>query len=245
LLFSTHKYTLETSPSLSRLQFRGYASGVWAILGIVSMLTDVLSFAAVAGLVTIVPGLDTAMVVRWTAAHGRKHGLATALGVNTGILLWGVAAAVGISALLAASAVAYDVVRIGGALYMIGLGARLLLRALRSDLTTPAEPQPWSTPSLLRSWSRGLATNLLNPKIGAFYVAVLPQFIPAHASHLAVGLLLACVHNVEGLAWFAMIIFGVQALRDVLRRRRARQAIDGMTGATLIGFGVKLGLSSR
>lgn len=211
-----------------------------------SLLTDVLSFAGVAGLVTIVPGLDTAMVVRWTAAHGRRHGLATALGVNTGILVWGLAAAVGISALLTASTVAYNVVRILGALYMIGLGARLLVRALHpTDLTTPAEPPPSSTPSLLLSWTKGLTTNLLNPKIGAFYVAVLPQFIPPHASHLAVGLLLALVHNLEGLAWFAMIIFGIHAVRDLLSRRRARQTIDGVTGATLIGFGVKLGLSSR
>ena len=211
-----------------------------------SLLTDVLSFAAVAGLLTIVPGLDTAMVVRWTATHGRKHGFATALGVNTGVLVWGLTAAVGISALLTASTVAYDLVRIAGALYMVGLGARLLVRALRpTGVTAPAESQPSRAPSLLRSWSRGLTTNLLNPKIGAFYVAVLPQFIPAHASHLAVGLLLAFVHNLEGLAWFATIIFGIHAVRDLLSRRRVRQTIDGVTGATLIGFGVKLGLSSR
>jgi threonine/homoserine/homoserine lactone efflux protein len=99
--------------------------------------------------------------------------------------------------------------------------------------------------SLKRSWSRGLMTNLLNPKIGAFYVAVLPQFIPAHASHLAVGLLLALVHDVEGLVWFTAIIMGVHTVRALLERRRVQRGIDGVTGATLIGFGLKLGLSSR
>lgn len=88
-------------------------------------------------------------------------------------------------------------------------------------------------------------TNLLNPKIGAFYVAVLPQFIPAHASHLAVGLLLAFVHDLEGIVWLTAIILGTHSVRAIIRRRAAHRAIDGATGAALIGFGLKLGLSSR
>lgn len=210
------------------------------------LLTDVLSFAAVAGLLTIVPGLDTAMVLRSTAANGRRHGFATALGVNSGALIWGAGAAVGVSALLTASTIAYMIVRIVGALYMIWLGSGLLIRALhahRDELT--ACQAPAGKPGLARSWSRGLTTNLLNPKIGAFYVAILPQFIPPHASHLAVGLLLALVHDVEGLACFTAIILGTHSARRLLERRQARRGIDGITGATLIGFGVKLGLSSK
>jgi threonine/homoserine/homoserine lactone efflux protein len=88
-------------------------------------------------------------------------------------------------------------------------------------------------------------TNVLNPKIGAFYVAVLPQFIPSGSSHLGVGLLLAGVHDIEGLTWFAAIILGVHSVRSVLERRQARRGIDGITGATLIAFGVKLGLSRK
>jgi threonine/homoserine/homoserine lactone efflux protein len=210
------------------------------------LLTDVLSFAAVAGLLTIVPGLDTAMVLRSTAANGRRHGFATALGVNSGALIWGAGAAVGVSALLTASTIAYMIVRIVGALYMIWLGSGLLIRALHAhgaELT--ASQAPAGEPGLARSWSRGLTTNLLNPKIGAFYVAILPQFIPPHASHLAVGLLLALVHDVEGLVWFTAIILGTYSVRRLLERRQARRGIDGITGATLIGFGVKLGLSSK
>src|SRR5881227_1290418 len=79
---------------------------------IVSLLTAVLSFAAVAGLVTIIPGLDTAMVVRSVASYGPKHGFATALGINTGALVWGAGAAVGVSALLTASTVAFDTLRV-------------------------------------------------------------------------------------------------------------------------------------
>jgi threonine/homoserine/homoserine lactone efflux protein len=212
----------------------------------VSLLTDVASFAIVAGLLTIVPGLDTAMVLRSAVILGRRHGFATALGVLTGALIWGAGAAVGVSALLAASTAAYTAVRIAGAIYMVWLGSRLLLRGLKGGGDEPlagagpARPQP-----IGRSWARGLLTNLLNPKIGAFYVAVLPQFIPAHDSHLAVGLLLAFVHDLEGLVWFSAIILGTHSVRTLLGRRSARGAIDGATGATLIGFGLKLGLSKR
>jgi threonine/homoserine/homoserine lactone efflux protein len=211
----------------------------------VSLLTGVASFALVAGLLTIVPGLDTAMVLRSAVNLGRRHGFATALGVSTGALIWGAAAAVGVSALLDASTVAYTAVRIAGAGYMVWLGSRLLLRALRTEEDDRFGSGTVHARAIGSSWARGLLTNLLNPKIGAFYVAVLPQFIPAHDSHLAVGLLLAFVHDLEGLVWFTAIILGTHSVRTMLRRRSARRAIDGATGATLIGFGVKLGLSAR
>ncbi|MBV9358076.1 MAG: LysE family translocator [Chloroflexi bacterium] len=205
-----------------------------------------MSFAAVAGLLTIVPGLDTAMVLRSAVARGRKHGFATAVGVNTGALVWGAGAAMGVSALLTASTIAYTVLRVAGALYMVWLGSRLLIRALRGTGGDPGlESHDAGGGGLARSWSRGLMTNLLNPKIGAFYVAILPQFIPAHASHLAVGLLLAFVHDLEGITWFTAIILGTHSIRRLISARGARRAIDGATGATLVGFGLKLGLSSR
>ena len=209
------------------------------------LLRDVLSFAAVAGLLTIVPGLDTAMVLRSAAAHGRRHGFATALGVNGGALVWGAGAALGVSALLTASTIAYTIVRVIGAAYMIWMGARLLLEARRGGAEALDPGDSPGNPSLGRSWRRGFTTNLLNPKIGAFYVAILPQFIPTHAPHLAVGLLLALVHDLEGMIWFSMIILGAHTVRRWLKHRRVRRGLDGVTGATLIGFGIKLGLSSR
>ncbi len=210
------------------------------------LLRDLLSFAVVAGLLTLVPGLDTAMVLRSTAVHGRRHGVATAVGVNCGTLVWGAGAALGISALLSASTTAYTIVRAAGAVYMVWIGSRLLLHAFRGDLAALVSPD--SEPNRRNvgwSWSRGFTTNLLNPKIGAFYVAVLPQFIPPHASHLAVGLLLAGVHDVEGLVWFTALIMGAHAVRGLLERRAVRRSIDGVTGAALLGFGIRLGLSSK
>ncbi|MGX6602878.1 LysE family translocator [Micromonosporaceae bacterium Da 78-11] len=204
----------------------------------------VLSFAVLGALLTITPGLDTALVLRSAVTMGRGPAFATALGVNTGALVWGAAAAVGVSALLTASEVAYTTLRIAGAAYMIYLGVRMVAGAVRRgpERAETADAGP-RVPTLWNTFGRGLLTNLLNPKVGAFYVAVLPQFIPDGASPLAVGVLLALVHDVEGLLWFAAIIAGAQALRGRLARRSVQRSIDGGTGAVLIGFGLKLGLS--
>lgn len=212
-----------------------------------SLAEAVLSFAAVAGLLTIIPGLDTALVLHAAISRGRRHAFATALGINTGALVWGAGAAVGVSALLAASTVVYLCLRIAGAAYMIWLGSRMLWSAIthRAEVVDSTATAADAPTTIWRSWRRGVLTNLLNPKIGAFYIAVLPQFIPAHAPHLAMGLLLAAVHDIEGMAWFAALIFGAQSVRRWLVCRSARRSIDGTTGAVLVGFGVNLSLASR
>jgi len=208
-----------------------------------SVSSAVASFALVAGLLTIIPGLDTAMVLRSAISNGPRPAFATALGIGTGALVWGAAAAVGVSALLTTSTIAYTGLRIAGAGYMVWLGSRLLRTVIRrpADLA-PAESAP-AAGTLGRAWRQGLLTNLLNPKIGAFYVAMLPQFIPEHTAPLAMGLLLALVHDLEGMLWFSVLIFGAARMGAVLRRRTAQRVVDGTTGSVLIGFGLKLGLS--
>lgn len=204
----------------------------------------VASFAVVAGLVTITPGLDTALVLRSALAHGRLPAYATALGVCSGCLVWGVAAAAGVSAVLAASELAYTLLRLAGAAYLIWLGLRMLGSAFRhgraADLLV--EAHDCARTGGWASWRRGFGVNLLNPKIGAFYVALLPQFIPADASPVLMGVLLATVHSVEGILWFSLIIAGAHAMRGWLRRRRVQRSMDGLTGTVLIGFGVALAL---
>ncbi|WIM97098.1 LysE family translocator [Actinoplanes oblitus] len=204
----------------------------------------VLSFALLGALLTITPGLDTALVLRSAVTMGRGPAFATALGVNVGALTWGAAAAVGVSALLTASTVAYTALRVAGAAYMIFLGVRMIRAAVRAAPIESAAPGP-AAPTWWSTFGRGLLTNLLNPKVGAFYVAVLPQFIPPDTSPLGVGLLLALVHDLEALVWFALIIFGAQAARGVLARRSVRRSVDAGTGVVLLGFGLRLGLASR
>lgn len=226
----------------------------------VTAFSAVASFAVVAGLMTIIPGLDTVLVVRTALAQGRRRGFAVALGINTGVLIWGAAAAVGVSALLVASRLAYDVLRLAGAAYLVWLGGTMLWRTwrragagrrrARSEVSRePAEPRhvraDSTQGSALRSWARGVATNLLNPKIGAFYVAILPQFIPARAPHLLMGLTLAGVHDAEGIIWFAMLICAVHLARRFLESDKAHRVMDRITGMVLIGFGVRLALTSH
>ncbi|MEU7001928.1 LysE family translocator [Nonomuraea sp. NPDC046570] len=206
------------------------------------MTSALLSFAVVAGFLTIVPGLDTALVLRSAVTQGRGQAFATALGVNTGVLVWGAAAAVGVSALLTASHLAYTVLRYAGAAYMVWFGVSMILKA-RRGAAEPVEQD--GAGGLGRAWLRGTLTNLLNPKIGVFYVALLPQFIPPDVPPLAMGLLLALVHNVEGMAWFTLLIFGTGLVRAWVQRPAVRRAVDRVTGTALIAFGVKLALSSQ
>jgi len=211
-----------------------------------SIPAAVLSFALVAGLVTITPGLDTALVLRSALTQGRAPAYATALGVCTGCLTWGVAAAVGVSAILTASTVAYTVLRLVGAAYLIWLGLRWLVAAIRRRETPPAADGT-SSPGARgwAAWRQGFGVNILNPKIGAFYVALLPQFIPPEVPAVLMGALLATVHNIEGILWFTLIIAGAHAMRAWLRRPSVQRGLNGITGATLIGFGVALALPER
>src|SRR5215218_4066398 len=210
----------------------------------VSLGNAVLAFALVAGALTVTPGLDTALVLRAALTRGRREAVATAAGIVGGLFVWGAAAAVGVSALLTASDVAYDVLRYAGAAYLVWFGGRLLVRAVRGT-RGDAEPSGTTPASAWRAARVGLVTNLLNPKVGVFYLALLPQFVPPGADPLAVGLLLAAIHAVLSLVWFGVLI----ALADVVGRRlrspRTARGIDGVTGATLVGFGLRLATAGR
>jgi threonine/homoserine/homoserine lactone efflux protein len=204
----------------------------------VSLGTAVATFAVVALALTLTPGLDTALVLRAALTRSRRDAAATAAGIVAGLFVGGAAAAVGIAALLTASQVAYDVLRYAGAAYLVWFGLRLLVRAVRAN--PGAEPAGAADSSAWRAARQGLATNLLNPKVGVFYVALLPQFLPAGSGPLAAGLLLAGVHGLISVVWFTVLITLASALGRWLRRPATVRAIDGVTGATLVGFGVRL-----
>ncbi|TFC25413.1 LysE family translocator [Cryobacterium sp. TMT1-3] len=204
----------------------------------------ILGFAAVAAILTVIPGLDTTLVLRSALVRGRRQAVATAFGIATGALIWGAAAALGAAALLAASHLAYQVVTIGGALYMGYLGVSMIVKSFRRTGNGHADALTESA-SLWRSFLTGTWTNLLNPKIGVFYIATIPQFIPEGASPLAMGLLLSAVHALMSLVWFAIIIIGANAARRWLAHARALRIIDRFAGTVLIGFGATLALEHR
>jgi threonine/homoserine/homoserine lactone efflux protein len=195
------------------------------------VLQALAGFALVAGLLTIIPGLDTALVLRSSISAGRGHGFATALGICTGALVWGAAAAVGATAILVASEVAFTVLKLAGAAYLAYLGISLLVQK-------PANAQHPAVRvgTLKASYGKGVLTNLLNPKVGVFYIAIIPQFIPEGTVPLLMGLALALVHVVESMVYFTAIIFATHAARRLFVERRVTRWVDRVTGGVLLAF---------
>jgi len=202
-----------------------------------------LSFTLAAGLLTITPGLDTALVLRTAAVEGRKRAMLAGIGICSGCLFWGAAASCGLSALLAISGFAYNVLRIVGAAYLGYLGIQLFVRAFASTSSSNAV-EPVLEESKGRDdslwFKRGLLTNLLNPKVGVFYLSFLPQFIPAGVQIWSFSILLASIHATEGLLWFLLLTNATESLSGWLRQRSVIIALDSTMGAIFIAFGLKL-----
>ncbi len=208
------------------------------------------AFTAAAGLLTITPGLDTALVLRTAAVEGPRRSMWAGAGICLGCLTWGFAASAGLGALLAVSRLGYDVLRIAGACYLIFLGTKMFLRA------HPAPSQANERESLRaarinldqgasRWFVRGFLTNLLNPKVGVFYVTFLPQFVPAGVNVTGFSMLLASIHATEGILWFAALTLATRPLSIWLCRPRIAKILDRTTGAVLVGFGLELVLEKR
>lgn len=206
-------------------------------------MTLIISFLFAITLLTLTPGFDTALVLRSAAAQGWQRASATALGVTLGCLMWGVAVGLGLGALLLASELAYNMLKGIGAAYLLYLGVRLLLNP-RSAVASGQDEQKREE-RYLTCFARGLSGNLLNPKVGVFYVTFLPQFIPAGASVPLWCTLMALTHMVIGLVWNAVLIGGSQYFARHLRRPAVLKVMDRLTGCVFIGFAAKLALSRR
>jgi len=197
------------------------------------------SFCAVAVLVVVTPGPDTALTIRNTLAGGRRGGIFSALGIVTGQGAWTAATAAGLSALLVASGRGFLALKLVGAAYLVYLGARAIYAAFDANPRRDTTGRTASAPSALAAYRQGLASNLANAKMAAFFTALLPQFAPRSASFIdlaARGLVLCgCT-----LAWLALYACVVARTAYVLRRRHVRRWLEGITGATLIGLGIRV-----
>ena len=206
---------------------------------------SLIAFLAAAALLTITPGVDTAMVLRAAAVEGRRPAAFAAIGIGMGCLVWGAAVALGLGALLTASQAAYTALKWIGAAYLVYLGVRLLWKPRERFVIDAGGAAAGG--GALTSLRRGLFTNLLNPKVGVFYVTFLPQFTPVGVG-VGVGgysFLLACIHVVLGLVWFAFLISATAPLRAFLARPKAVKTMDRLTGGVFIAFGAGLALSRR
>lgn len=187
---------------------------------------------------TFVPGIDTAMVMRATLRDGRRAGLLTATGCATGLFVHAVAVAVGLAALVAASATAYHVLRIAGAVFLVALGVATLLGAGRSKREEPKRTRLSRNPFAL-----GLVTNLSNPKALLFFLSVLPQFLSgSDAAAVPAALGLAVIPVVCSLAGLSVWAIASGALRDVLQRPRARRIQERVMGTVLVALGLRVAL---
>ena len=198
-----------------------------------------LAFVGVSIAVVVIPGPDMALVARNVLRHGRSAGFATSIGICTGVLGWALAAAFGVSALLATSAAAFTALKLAGAAYLIYLG----VTTLRSERPASAIGQdgesglPWH-----RAWLQGGLSALLNPKLGVFFLTLLPQFIGPGDPPAGRALQLAFLFEAIGLAWLLLYTTMLGAIGTALGRPGPRRAMRWLTGTVLIGLGARVAL---
>jgi RhtB (resistance to homoserine/threonine) family protein len=210
------------------------------------MIQLVLLFIAAAGLLTITPGVDTAMVLRTSTSCGPRDGAAASVGICLGLLVWGMSAAFGLTALLAASTLAFNLLKWAGAAYLVYLGVKLIRRPRTSMI---ADRRPLDAPAQGKgnrsAFYRGFLSNILNPKVGVFYVTFLPQFIPQNVNVAGFSLMLAFIHVLITLAWFSLLIALTVPLGRFLAKPRVVRNLDRLTGCVFVGFGLRLAAAKR
>jgi len=223
--------------------------------------TALLGFALASTLVILAPGPDSMLVMRNTMRGGRRAGWVTACGTLSGLTIWALAAALGLSALLQVSHVGYDILRFCGAAYLIWLGVTSLAHFRRKSAAAPAAQAGGPAPAVLgltvpgragpgaarprRAYLNGLLSNLLNPKISVFFMAFLPAFVPAGASAAEFSLVLGIWFIAETGLWLAVVAWLADRGVRWLRRPAVQRWIERVTGIVLIGFGLRLATESR
>ena len=206
-----------------------------------TIVQALVAFSIAAALLTITPGLDTALILRTAAVEGPKKAWLAALGIFLGTFAWGAAVALGLGALFAASELAFNVLKWAGAAYLVWLGLQLILKPRdRFEVGTAASADSG------RAWLwRGLFNNLLNPKVGVFYASFLPQFVPQGVPAAPWMFMLAGIHVAFSVVWFAALIGATRPISGALQKAAVVRWLDRITGGVFLGFGVRLALARR
>jgi threonine/homoserine/homoserine lactone efflux protein len=205
--------------------------------GSTGMLNTLVTFLPIAALLTVTPGPATAMVVRSAARGGRRDALLTTVGNSLGVLAWACLAAAGVAAVVAASAAAFSTLKLVGAAFLVVRGARTLLG--RRTAGTAEEPLAAAP---LRE---GLLGGIANPKLGAFFVALFPQFVPHGEPVLGAALAMAALIVVADLIYFSALAYVVAGAKRALVDGPWLCRVERLTGAVLVGLGVRLALERR
>ena len=200
-----------------------------------------LAFVGIAALLTILPGADMALVAKVTLLDGRRAAFFTSLGICAGLPVHATASALGLSLILATSAEAFTIVKFAGAAYLAYLGIRTLRDSFRAaaDQVIAAGRARSRRAAFIQGW----LSNVLNPKVALFYLTFLPQFISPGDNVLAKSLLLAAIHAVLGLLWLPLYAYAIDRVGGIIRG--ARRWLERLSGAALIGLGVRLAFERR
>ena len=206
-----------------------------------------LVFLGISVLVIVTPGPDTALTIRSALVGGRATGIWTALGVSVGQLIWALATSAGIVAVLLASEPVFRGVKLAGALYLVWLGAHALWLALRPrrPAVRPAERNGRPRLRADAAFRQGVINNLGNPKMAIFFASVLPQFALAGQGMFSALLLLGSVFSALTFVWLASYATVVAAIGRWLRSSLMQRAVDVVSGAVLIGLGLRLAMEER
>ena len=208
------------------------------------------TFALASTLLILAPGPDSLLVLRNTLRHGRRAGWITATGTMSGLLAWAAAAAFGLSALLQVSHLGYEALRLAGACYLLWLGVSSLWpvrgphAGAAAETADPAGPAP-AQAGWRRVYLNGVLSNLFNPKIGVFFIAFLPGFIPAGSPAPLFPLVLGLWFIAETGAWLATLAWMAARGASWLRRSTVQRWLERVTGIALIGFGLRLATQAR
>jgi threonine/homoserine/homoserine lactone efflux protein len=207
-------------------------------------MTHVGTFFAVAIVVIVIPGQDMALTLRNTL-RGRRAGMATCFGVTSGLVIWAVAASVGLAALLAASEPVFLALRLVGAAYLLFLGAQALYSALRRRRRADAGTREAEPLAPVTAYRQGLLSNLGNPKIAVFFTSFLPQFTTGGRGAFSAMLLLGLAFCALTLLWLVAYASAIARVGDLLQRPVVRRVVDAVTGVLLTLFGVRIALERR
>lgn len=208
---------------------------------------DLIQFIIAGILLNIAPGPDSILIMTRSATQGWRAGSAAALGIGAGTLVHIMAAALGLSALLATSATAFTIVKLAGAAYLLYVGVSMLLSRAKSAAQNQAGNASQPMLSHRKIFMQGFLTNVLNPKVAIFFLAFVPQFIAADASNKPLALIvLGCIFNFNGMLWCHFLAVSTAFARQ---RMRVNQAItlwlNRFIGLMFVSFGIKLALSNK
>jgi RhtB (resistance to homoserine/threonine) family protein len=209
----------------------------------VTLDSQVAAFTVIAGLLTITPGADTMLVIRNVMARGRRAGFLTAVGACCGLFVHATLSALGLSLILVNSALAFEVVKMIGATYLVWIGVQSLRQAFGRKHSASGDADLWARPARsYRSLVEGFLSNVLNPKVAVFYLAFFPQFMDPGDWVFGKSMLLAGIHWVEGVFWLSIVTLFISRLRSWITQPRVTHAITATTGAVMILFGVRLAM---